>query len=73
MWAHAEEDIALEMADSTASSIHEEGNLATSQPAESVTDSVSEYSMAFESAGFRSPLQGLKGPFSHLGSPLPGV
>ena len=69
----AEEDIALEVDDGTASSIHEELNLAASQPAESVADSVSEYSMAFESGSFRSPLTGLRSPFSHLHSPLPGM
>lgn len=68
----SEEDIALELADSTPSSIPEESPAAVSRPAESVAESVSEYSMAFESAGFRSPAQGLKSPLGLLWSPAPG-
>ena len=70
--AISEEDIALEVADSLASSIPEESQAAVSRPAESVAESVSDYSMAFDSIGVRSPMQGLRSPFSQLHSPLPG-
>ena len=70
--AISEEDIALEVADSLASSIPEESQAAVSRPAESVAESVSDYSMAFDSVGVRSPMQGLRSPFSQLHSPLPG-
>lgn len=70
--AISEEDIALEVADSLAGSIPEESQAAVSRPAESVAESVSDYSMAFDSIGVRSPMQGLRSPFSQLHSPLPG-
>ena len=70
--AISEDIVALEMAGSIASSIPEESQAAVAHLAESVAESVSDYSMAFEGTGFKSPLQGLKSPYGQLYSPLPG-
>ena len=70
--AISEDMVAVEMAGSIASSIPEESQAAVSHLAESVAESVSDYSMAFEGTGIKSPLQGLQSPFGQLYSPLPG-